>query len=325
MNLLCCETSVSSCECRAYPDPTLLNDDRVLKHLLRTEERYVASSSYFQRFQTDLTPHMRKIVAEWMLELCEEQKCQEEVFLLAINYLDRFLNVCPIRKTQLQLLGTACLLVSSKMREPQPLSAESLVQYTGNSIELEDLWRWEMLVLSKLKWDVAATTPRDFLPHILRRLPLDRVPSLDPHKVHVHAQTFITLCFRDHKFSMYTASMIAGASVAAALHGLKWTHYAECSLTELLEMLQRILSIETDILHSCLDQIEEMIVSEMREANPPNVGAGAQSAGAGASGGSSSQASASGPQPTKPESAADKTVVEHSQAGTPTDVRDVHF
>lgn len=67
MDLLCCENSET--ERRAYPDPTLLEDDRVLKNLLKSEERFAPRSSYFQCVQTDISPVMRKIVAEWMLEV----------------------------------------------------------------------------------------------------------------------------------------------------------------------------------------------------------------------------------------------------------------
>lgn len=72
-------------------------------------------------------------------QVCEEQKCQEEVFLLAVNYMNRFLARCCIKRNQLQLLGTACLLISSKLREPTPLGAKILVFYTDNSITLEEL------------------------------------------------------------------------------------------------------------------------------------------------------------------------------------------
>ncbi|XP_034187845.1 cyclin D isoform X1 [Osmia lignaria lignaria] len=192
MDLLCCETTES--ECRAYADPALLGDDRVLQNLLKTEERYAPSSSYFECVQRDISPLMRKIVAEWMLEVCEEQKCQDEVFPLSMNYVDRFLSICPIRKSQLQLLGTACLLLASKLREPSPLTAEVLVFYTDNSITMDDLWRWEQLVVSKLKWELSAVTPGDFLMHILSRLPVPG--SWDPVMVRRHAQTFIALSAR---------------------------------------------------------------------------------------------------------------------------------
>jgi len=55
------------CENRGYSDPTLL-EDRVLQNLLQREEKYAPSRTYFDSVQKDLSPNMRKIVAEWMLE-----------------------------------------------------------------------------------------------------------------------------------------------------------------------------------------------------------------------------------------------------------------
>jgi hypothetical protein len=63
-----------------------------------------------------------------------EQKTEEEVFPLAMNYLDRFLCVQDIHRTKLQCLGAACMLLASKLKENMHISAEQLVQYTDNSI-----------------------------------------------------------------------------------------------------------------------------------------------------------------------------------------------
>lgn len=84
--------------------------------------------------------HDSNLLVDDRWQVCEEQKCQDEVFPLSMNYVDRFLSICPIRKSQLQLLGTACLLLASKLREPSPLTAEALVFYTDNSVTLDDLW-----------------------------------------------------------------------------------------------------------------------------------------------------------------------------------------
>ncbi|KAK1130257.1 hypothetical protein K0M31_018396 [Melipona bicolor] len=54
--------------------------------------------------------------------------------------------------------------------------------------------RWEQLVVSKLKWELSAVTPGDFLMHILSRLPVPR--TWDPVMVRRHAQTFIALSAR---------------------------------------------------------------------------------------------------------------------------------
>lgn len=54
----------------ARPDPTFL-DDRCLENLLKAEDKAEAGGgggSYFAG-QKDITPAMRKIVAEWMMEV----------------------------------------------------------------------------------------------------------------------------------------------------------------------------------------------------------------------------------------------------------------
>jgi len=73
--------------------------------------------------------------------VCAEENCQEEVVLLALNYMDRFLSSKSVRKTHLQILAAACLLLASKLREPscRALSVDLLVVYTDNSIYKDDL------------------------------------------------------------------------------------------------------------------------------------------------------------------------------------------
>lgn len=47
------------------------------------------------------------------------------------------------------------------------------------------------MVLGKLKWNLAAVTPNDFIEHIMRRLPL---PEDKLTLIRKHVQTFIALC-----------------------------------------------------------------------------------------------------------------------------------
>ncbi|CAG4940424.1 G1/S-specific cyclin-D3 [Colias croceus] len=278
----------------AASDPVLMRR-RVLDNLLRTEERYAVTANYFGTVQTEVTPHMRRVVAEWMLEVCEDQSCQEEVFPLAISYLDRFLSTCTVGKSQLQLLGTACLLLASKLREPSSrgLPADLLVFYTANSITLTDLCSWELLVLSKLKWDVAGVTAHDFLPLLLSRLPLRG--RVNTEMVHRHAQTFISLAARDYEFTLYSASTLASSSIAAALRGLGVDGH--------LPRLHDLTGIDLDCLQTCLEQIEEMVQGLIDVIAVPN--------------GQAREAAGWTPPPNN-----DKA---HNNAATPTDVRDVHF
>lgn len=252
MELLCCEESLG--KTKTFEDPVLYTD-RVLQNSLLLEDRYTVTSSYFNCLQNELKPYMRKLVATWMWEVCENEKCRQDVFSLAVNCLDRFLSVVKIRKSQLQLVGAVCLFLASKIRQARAISAEKLCAYTDNSITLEELLNWELLVLSRLKWDISAVIPNDFVEPILQRLPL--VTGIEVARN--HAETFIAFCFIDFNFSLYPPSMVAAASVGAAVQGLLWLNKQWSSQKELLTRLHQILGIEVDCLRHCLEQIESMV------------------------------------------------------------------
>ncbi|XP_053728653.1 G1/S-specific cyclin-D1 [Synchiropus splendidus] len=258
--LLCCE--VESIR-RAYQDINLLND-RVLHTMLKAEENYLPSPNYFKCVQKEIVPKMRKIVATWMLEVCEEQKCEEEVFPLAMNYLDRFLSVEATRKTRLQLLGATCMFLASKMKETVPLTAEKLCIYTDNSVQPGELLQMELLVLSKLKWDLASVTPHDFIEHFLSKLTIH--PSTK-QILRKHAQTFVALCATDVNFIASPPSMVAAGSVVAAVQGLYLkSQDPSLSSQNLTNFLSQVIRSDPDCLRSCQEQIESLLESSLRQA-----------------------------------------------------------
>lgn len=53
---------------KAIEDPVLL-DDRCLQNLLNREDKHTSGCSYFNDVQKEITPKMRKIVAEWVIEV----------------------------------------------------------------------------------------------------------------------------------------------------------------------------------------------------------------------------------------------------------------
>lgn len=120
---------------QALRDSTIIKDIRVLRNLLKMEDSYLPGCpDYFKFVQKDLQISMRKIVADWMLQVCQELGCQPEVFCMAMSYMDRFLAQCRVTKSKLQLLGSVCLLLSSKFKETCPIPGEKLIYYTDYSI-----------------------------------------------------------------------------------------------------------------------------------------------------------------------------------------------
>ena len=53
--------------------------------------------------------------------------------------MDRFLGTIALRKKQFQLLGAASIFLASKMVEPTPISATTLVKCTADTYDREEL------------------------------------------------------------------------------------------------------------------------------------------------------------------------------------------
>lgn len=252
---------------KSMADPAVDCNPRVLQSLLNLEERYIPTSNYFQLVQRDgVQPWMRKMVTTWMLEVCEEQRTEVYVFCLACNLLDRFLSVCTIRRSELQLLGAASLLLSSKLRETMPLTAQTMVTYTDNSITTDQLLDMELLLLLKLKWDAYAPTAKDFLPLLIGHL-VQSEPNLIPadHLVMVkrHAQAYVDLIAIDDEFLMSPPSMVASCCIAAAIRGNKNLDQDENFSDQLLNELHKTINSELEILRSCFMSVYRSLQKTM--------------------------------------------------------------
>ena len=94
-----------------------------------------------------------KIFKESSLQLwCQElQHNSNQVFLSAVSFLDTIISDMDVRKSQLQLLSSACLTIASKLLDPQPFSLRDFVRFTQSRVSLNQLQEMELLVLSTIR------------------------------------------------------------------------------------------------------------------------------------------------------------------------------
>lgn len=77
------------------------------------EEKRRARPDYMEKVQNDVTPNMREILVDWLVEVAEEYKLVSDTLFLCISYIDRFLSSHALRRDKLQLLGVSCMLIAS--------------------------------------------------------------------------------------------------------------------------------------------------------------------------------------------------------------------
>ena len=250
-------------------DPVVASDPRVVCHMLDDERMALeVLTDYCNTLQPELKPHMRKIVTDWMLEVCEDQEAGSEVFLLAVHYLDTFLSTTVIRKSQFQLAAASCLLLASKYVAVAPISGLQLVLYTDHSISLQELLHWEMQVLSSLRWQLGVPTTISFLNQLVPRLA--SLSSLPPHLLATltrHATTIATLAATEYALLLAPRSVIAAASLQAAFNGLRLTNSDQlamevCTVVNCpLDMLARsTIALEAVLAPSTFGQVKDGVL-----------------------------------------------------------------
>lgn len=123
------------------------------------ENKYRADPNYMDSLQTDLAPHMRTILAGWLIEVAEEYALSDQTLLLSISYIDRFLSIVPVDRSRLQLIGATALVIASKFWEMKPLTPEDMVYISDNTFKKEEVIGTERIILTSLHYSLNVVTP----------------------------------------------------------------------------------------------------------------------------------------------------------------------
>ena len=80
-------------------------------------ERAIKVCPHYMDKQHDLKPVMRSILVDWIIQACTKFKLTDETQYYAIQYIDRFLTIDLIERSDLQLVGICAIFIACKFEE----------------------------------------------------------------------------------------------------------------------------------------------------------------------------------------------------------------
>ncbi|RZC65043.1 hypothetical protein C5167_008726 [Papaver somniferum] len=187
------------------------------------EAESTSLANYMEIQTDDITPKMRGILINWLIEVHYKFDLMPETLFLMVVLFDRFLSVFPIKKNDMQLVGLTALLLASKY---------------------EDFWHpKEKLILKKLLFRLNTPTPYVFMLRFLKA-------SQSDAKVEKLAFYLIELCLVEYESLKFKPSLLCASAIYIArctLHETPaWTpllckhsHYEEPQLRVCANMILR--------------------------------------------------------------------------------------
>ncbi|XP_074296211.1 putative cyclin-B3-1 isoform X3 [Silene latifolia] len=202
--------------------------------------------------QADITPQMRSILINWLVEVHYKFDLMAETLYLAVALLDRYLSVVSITKRELQLVGLTSLLLASKYEDFWHPGVKDLISISAESYTRKQFLEMEKDILKKLKFRMNLPTPYVFMLRFLKA-------SQSEKKLEHLAFYLIELCLIDYEVLKFRPSLLCASAVYVARCTLNkspaWTplleKHAHYSKIQIRECAQKILSIHKDA-SSCL-------------------------------------------------------------------------
>jgi len=131
-------------------------------HSLTEQEQSLGD---FMRFQQDITPQMRAIVTNWIIDVHRNCKLKQSILFLTINIIDRYIAAKPIKSSSLQLLARTSLWMASKYHDIHalPKNHEFWDWLSDPKVCRTILAKMELDILKTLQFELTVPTTLNFV------------------------------------------------------------------------------------------------------------------------------------------------------------------
>ncbi|XP_074597616.1 uncharacterized protein LOC141852494 [Brevipalpus obovatus] len=242
-----------------YPDRDDLCFDRILEYdfplyeedihvyLIKMQERVRVDPNYMSKHEEVLSKARRAVLVDWMIDVVEEYRMTSETLFLAVNIVDRFLNVDTVTLDTFQTLGCTALFISSKYEEIYPPEIQEFVYITDNASTKEDILNTERKILNTLDFVISGPTVHYFLRKYLYNLTSPSEFSIFlPQIVGIMAEylCYLTILNLDMLAYLPNDLAIAAIIVSASMFGipvpLENFKYHSTDIVECIEKMHQL-------------------------------------------------------------------------------------
>ncbi|PPE02450.1 hypothetical protein GOBAR_DD00539 [Gossypium barbadense] len=202
--------------------------DEIYQYYWTTEALNPSLENYMS-IQKDITPHMRGILINWLIEVHLKFDLMQETLYLMVTLLDRYLSEVQIKKNEMQLVGLTTLLLASKYEDFWHPRVKDLISISAEAYTSEQMLKMEKLVLKELKFRLNAPTPYVFMLRFIKAAQSDT-------KLEHLAFYLIELCLVEYEALKFKPSLLC----ASAIYVARCTLQMECA--EMILRFQRAAS-----------------------------------------------------------------------------------
>ncbi|NWS72804.1 CCNF protein, partial [Crotophaga sulcirostris] len=197
--------------------------------------------------QKGMNETMRYILVDWLVEVATMKDFSSLCLHMTVGCVDRYLKLRPVPRTQLQLLGIACMVICTRFISKEILTIREAVWLTDNTYKYEDLVRMMGEIISALEGKIRIPTIVDYKEVLSKVVPLERRT--------LHLYSFICeLSLLNTSLCVYSPARLAAAALLLAkiLHrqARPWTsQLSECTGFSFEDLLPCVLSLHQKCFH----------------------------------------------------------------------------
>ena len=179
---------------------------------LRSQKKQTVSSNFLS-IQKEMTPKMRSVLVDWLVNVHHQFKLLPESLYMGVWLMDRFFQAETVSKDKIQLVGVTAFFIATKYEEIYPPDLSDFVAICDSLYSKRDILKMEMVILRVLKFEIGRPLPL----HFLRRY--SKAAHADP-KIHTLAKYLMELTLLEHTCSHWTPSLLAATALYVTLKTL---------------------------------------------------------------------------------------------------------